>query len=174
MALFKEIREFLLLSLENNIIDEKEFSQLSEEFKSKNFYQIKGLNQIEQNSSFCCPIHFTGVNFPYSPIHLTNKDIKFRIYSSLPETVYTKCRENLASSRGKHVHLKTYRQNKQCRWDGRCFERQRNIFLGIFNRLVFLIDAKSPAFRPNLQLSSREFKIFSWTRVNNFFKIKAS
>ena len=43
-----------------------------------------------------------------------------------------------------------------------------NIFLGIFNRPVFLTDAESPAFRPNLQLASRASKIYSWTPVNNF------
>ena len=36
MASFKEIRELLLLNLENKTINEEEFLLLSEEFKSKN------------------------------------------------------------------------------------------------------------------------------------------
>ena len=85
MASFKEIRELLLFSVENNTINEEEFFLLSEEFKSVNrLSNAKAL--IESNRTELVSLSYTfyrsslpEARFPYSPILLSVTDI--RLYS---------------------------------------------------------------------------------------------
>ena len=75
-------------------------------------------NQTEQ-SWFCCSIHFTGVNCPRQDFRTVPFIYLLRIYDSIHvDQVYRKHYiRNIVKillSRGRHVHLKTYKQtNKQ-------------------------------------------------------------
>ena len=138
MTSFTEIRELLLFSVENNTIDEEEFLLLSEGFKSVNRLSDEKA-WIEPNRIELVLLSYTfygdylaETRFPYSPIHLSNTDIPlYSRWSSLPGTVYTKYSKILLS-RGRHVHLKTYKKQtnkKQGRWVCRCFGRFSSGFL---------------------------------------------
>ena len=147
MASFKEIRELLLLSLEINTIDEEEFLLLSEEFKSVHLLSNeKSWIESNRTADFVVIYILQGLIFRTVPfIYL----IRIENFESIQvyRKNYVRNILKILLSRGRHVHLKTYRQNKQCRWDCRCFETQRNIFLGIFNQpshaRVPIIDAFS-------------------------------
>ena len=139
MASFKEIRELLLFSVENNTIDEEEFLLLSEGFKSVNRLSDEKA-WIEPNRIELVLLSYTfygdylaETRFPYSPIHLSNTDIPlYSRWSSLPGTVYTKYSKNLAFERQTCTsqNIKKHKQTKkQCRWDCRCFERFSSRFL---------------------------------------------
>ena len=91
-------------------------------------------NQTEQ-SWFCCPIHFTGVNCRRQDFRTVPFIYLPRIYDSIHiNQVYRKHYiRNIVKillSRGRHVHLKTYKQKKKTAW----MKMLREIFLGIFNR----------------------------------------
>ena len=94
--------------------------------------------QTEQ-SWFCCPIHFTGVNCRRQDFRTVSFIYLQRIYDSIHvDQVYRKqyTIRNIVKillSRGRHVHLKTYKQ-KRTVWMR--LPMLRGIFLGIFNRLL--------------------------------------
>ena len=90
-------------------------------------------NQTEQ-SWFCCSIHFTGVNCRRQDFRTVPFIYLLRIYDSIHvDQVYRKHYiRNIVKillSRGRHVHLKTYKQKKTA-W----MKMLREIFLGIFSR----------------------------------------
>ena len=92
-------------------------------------------NQTEQ-SWFCCPIHFTGVNCRRQDFRTVPFIYLLRIYHSIHvDQVYPKqyIRNvvKILLSRGKHAHLKTYKEKKNV-WMR--LPMLREIFLGIFNR----------------------------------------
>ena len=94
-------------------------------------------NQTEQ-SWFCCPIHFTEVNCRRQDFRTVPFIYLLRIYDSIRvDQVYRKQYiRNIVKillSRGRHVHLKTYKQTKTV-WMR--LPMLREIFLGIFNRLL--------------------------------------
>ena len=74
--------------------------------------------QTEQ-SWFCCPIHFTGVNCRRQDFRTVSFIYLQRIYDSIHvDQVYRKqyTIRNIVKillSRGRHVHLKTYKQQQQ-------------------------------------------------------------
>ena len=107
-------------------------------------------NQTEQ-SWFCRPIYFTGVNCRRQDFCTVPLIYVLRIYNSIhADQVYRKQYiRNIVRvlfSRGRHVHLKTYKQKNSLvyRWDCRCFERFSLGFLsGLFHARVWSINAFS-------------------------------
>ena len=73
-------------------------------------------NQTEQ-SWFCFPIHFTGVNCRRQDFRTAPLIYVLRIYQSIhADQVYRKYIRNIVKilfSRGRLVHLKTYKQQQQ-------------------------------------------------------------
>ena len=97
--------------------------------------------QTEQ-SWFCCPIHFTGVNCRRQDFRTVSFIYLQRIYDSIHvDQVYRKqyTIRNIVKillSRGRHVHLKTYKQQQQQQQQNSVDEiaKAPEIFFGIFNR----------------------------------------
>ena len=75
-------------------------------------------NQTEQ-SRFCCPILFTGVNCRGQDFRTVPFIYLLRIYDSIQvdevyQKQYIRNTVKILLLRGTHVHLKTYKQKKQC------------------------------------------------------------
>ena len=148
MASFKEIRELLLFSVENNTINEAEFFLLSKGSKSVNRLSnekawIKSnrtvlvLLSYTFYRSYCWRQDFRTVPFIYL----------LRIYDSIHvDQVYRKqhtrnmwksCFREADMYISKHIN-----KQKQCGWDCRCFERFSLGFLtGFFHARVPSINA---------------------------------
>ena len=105
-------------------------------------------NQTEQ-SWFCCSIHFTGVNCPRQDFRTVPFIYLLRIYDSIHvDQVYRKHYiRNIVKillSRGRHVHLKTYKHTHKKNSVWMRLPMLREIFLWIFNRPLSL---KGPGYQ---------------------------
>ena len=101
-------------------------------------------NQTEQ-SWFCYSIHFTGVNCRRQDFRTVPFLYLIRIYHSIHvdqvyREQYIRNTVKILLSRGRHVHLKTYKQQQQQQQrksrECRCFER---FSLGFLTDLSFFL-----------------------------------
>ena len=102
-------------------------------------------NQTEQ-SWFYCPIYFTGVNCRRQDFRTVPFIYLLRIYDSIHvdqvyQKQYIRNIVKILLSRGRHVHLKTYKQKKKNSVDE----------IGIFNRPL---SCKGPGYQRLFQLNS--------------------
>ena len=95
-------------------------------------------NRTEQ-SWFCCPIHFTGVNCRSRLDFVQMVDDSIHV-DQVYRKQYIRNIAKILLSRGRHVHLKTYKQKTTTTTTTTTktvwmrLPMLREIFLGIFNR----------------------------------------